>query len=98
MTSLFELREGETFQALQEDNVSSLTPFYTYFATSHQIVCVDQRFPKRPLISTSHQMGREMPCGLKTMDTTAGGSGYSKKSPPSCLAFRVAFIYVLHAK
>ncbi|KAF9150551.1 TATA box-binding protein-associated factor RNA polymerase I subunit C [Linnemannia schmuckeri] len=76
-TSLFELREGETFQALQENSVSSLTPFYTYVATSHQIACVDQRFPKRPLISTSHQMGRAMPCGLKTMDTTADGSRYT---------------------
>jgi hypothetical protein len=77
-TSLFELREGETFQALQENNVSPLTPFYTYVATSHQIACVDQRFPKRTLISTSHQMGRAMPFGLKTMDTTADGSRYSK--------------------
>ncbi|KAF9146514.1 TATA box-binding protein-associated factor RNA polymerase I subunit C [Mortierella sp. GBA39] len=76
-TSLFELREGETIQALQENNVSPLTPFYTYVATSHQIACVDQRFPKRPLISTSHQMGRAMPFGLKTMDTTADGSRYT---------------------
>ncbi|KAG0070376.1 TATA box-binding protein-associated factor RNA polymerase I subunit C [Linnemannia elongata] len=76
-TSLFELREGETFQALQENNVSPLTPFYTYVATSHQIACVDQRFPKRALISTSHQMGRAMPFGLKTMDTTTDGSRYT---------------------
>ncbi|KAF9132855.1 TATA box-binding protein-associated factor RNA polymerase I subunit C [Mortierella sp. 14UC] len=76
-TSLFQLREGETIQALQENSVSALTPFHTYIATSHQIACVDQRFPKRPLISTAHQMGRAMPCGLKTMDTTVDGSRYT---------------------
>ncbi|KAG0280003.1 TATA box-binding protein-associated factor RNA polymerase I subunit C [Linnemannia exigua] len=77
MTSLFQLRAGETIQALQENNVSPLTPFHTYIATSHQIACVDQRFPKRPLISTAHQMGRDMPCGLKTMDTIVDGSRYT---------------------
>ncbi|KAG0377694.1 TATA box-binding protein-associated factor RNA polymerase I subunit C [Mortierella sp. AD032] len=77
MTSLFQLRAGETIQALQENSVSELTPFHTYVATSHQIACVDQRFPKRPLISTAHQMGRDMPCGLKTMDTTVDGSRYT---------------------
>ncbi|KAF9107147.1 hypothetical protein BGX29_007208 [Mortierella sp. GBA35] len=76
-TSLFQLRQGETIQALQENDVSSFTPFHTYIATSHQIACVDQRFPKRPLISTAHQMGRLMPCGLKTMDLVSDESRYT---------------------
>ncbi|KAF9931861.1 TATA box-binding protein-associated factor RNA polymerase I subunit C [Linnemannia zychae] len=75
--SLFQLRNGESIQALQENNVSAINPFYTYVATSHQIACVDQRFPKRPLISTAHQMGRTMPCGLKAMDIVTEDSQYT---------------------
>ncbi|KAF9115013.1 hypothetical protein BGX27_009232 [Mortierella sp. AM989] len=76
-TCLFTPRTGETIQAIQEDKTLKLAPFQTYIATSHQIACIDQRFTKRPVISWAHQMDRAMPCGIKAMDLTSGGSNYS---------------------
>ncbi|KAF9348504.1 TATA box-binding protein-associated factor RNA polymerase I subunit C [Mortierella sp. NVP85] len=86
--SIFNLRGDETIQAIQEDNRLQLAPFQTYIATSRQIACIDQRFPKRPVISWAHQMGREMPCGIKVMDMVLDGSNWSNSTEPESVTLR----------
>ncbi|KAF9583380.1 TATA box-binding protein-associated factor RNA polymerase I subunit C [Lunasporangiospora selenospora] len=70
---LYKPRSKETIRALQEDPIS-FAPFHTYFATSGQLICIDQRFSKTPLLTWEHNMGRQGPCGLKVVGMVENGS------------------------
>ncbi|KAG0246146.1 hypothetical protein B0O80DRAFT_57448 [Mortierella sp. GBAus27b] len=76
-TILFEGKDDEKIQAIQEGDRLRLAPFQTYIATSRQIACIDQRFTKRPVVSWAHQMDRGMPCGIMAMDLVSNDSNHS---------------------